>query len=369
MALTPPRPDQSGASIELRHLTKRFGRFTAVDDVNLSVNAGEFVTLLGPSGSGKTTILNIVAGFADPDEGEVVIDGHSLDGVPPHRRQFGVVFQNYALFPHMTVAANVAFPLRMRGLSRQEAVGRVGRALESTRLTEHASKLPNQLSGGQQQRVALARALVYEPRVVLMDEPLSALDRRLRELLQLELKTLHQAIRATILYVTHDQGEALTLSDRVAVLNQGRLLAVGRPDDLYERPPHPFVASFLGESNRFEGTIVTAGAQLVTVRTSFGWCTEATARDGIAPDDTVLMAIRPERIRVTDTGPGLAGRVQQALFLGETIRLQIELEAGGLVQVRHPNVRGERRWSPGDRVTVVWDPLDTTLLEPIAGAA
>ncbi len=227
-------PGTRGGAISLRGVVKRFGKFVAVAGVDLEVPAGEFLTLLGPSGSGKTTILNMLGGFLRPDAGEILLDGVPIDPIPPHKRDFGMVFQSYALFPRMSVLDNVAFPLRMRGFAREEAEARAIATLERMRLGEHARKMPSQLSGGQQQRVALARALVYQPSVILMDEPLSALDRRLREALQLELKELHRTEGATIIYVTHDQGEALTMSDRVAVLNLGHLLAVGPPQDLYE---------------------------------------------------------------------------------------------------------------------------------------
>jgi putative spermidine/putrescine transport system ATP-binding protein len=360
--VTPER--RGGASIEIQGLVKRYGGFSAVDGLDLRIEAGEFLTFLGPSGSGKTTILNILSGFLSPDDGHILVDGQPIQDVPPHRRNFGVVFQNYALFPHMTVEDNIAFPLRMRGTSRAHASERIAATLALVGLSEHAAKLPGQLSGGQQQRVALARALVYEPRVVLMDEPLSALDRRLREALQLELKELHRKVGATIVYVTHDQGEALTMSDRVAVLNKGRLLACGRPLELYENPPNLFVATFLGESNRFRGTVRRVDVGSVVVDLEFGWSLTATSAERLAPGQAVIVTIRPERIQLEPgSGGGRPGIVDRVLFLGEIIRLQVRLDEGGSLQLR---VQNERGWAPpseGSRVKLTWSALDARALQ------
>jgi putative spermidine/putrescine transport system ATP-binding protein len=293
----------------------------------------------------------------------VLVDAEPIDDVPPHRRNFGMVFQSYSLFPHMTVEDNIAFPLRMRGLSRGQALDRVAAALALVGLSAHAAKLPSQLSGGQQQRVALARALVYEPRVVLMDEPLSALDRRLRETLQIELKELHRTIGATIVYVTHDQGEALTMSDRVAVLHQGKMLACGTPLELYETPSHPFVAAFLGDSNRVNGIVQRVNGDTVVVMTEHGWSFPATASQRLAPGQATAVTIRPERIQLVpgaeDAHPGVVDRV---LFLGEVIRLQVRLDAGDVLQVRVQNAR-ERVVPPeGSRVNLTWSRLDARAL-------
>ncbi|MFL5334564.1 MAG: ABC transporter ATP-binding protein, partial [Geminicoccaceae bacterium] len=235
--------------MELRAISKRYGTFTAVDAVSLRVERGQFLTLLGPSGSGKTTILMAIAGFVAPSEGAVLLDGRDITALPPERRDFGMVFQGYALFPHMTVAENVAFPLRVRGLSRAGRDAKVRAALDLVQLARFAERRPAQLSGGQQQRVALARALVFDPDLLLLDEPLSALDKKLRAELQEELKALHRRVGRTFVNVTHDQEEALSLSDQVAILNHGRLVQVGPPEVLYERPRTRFVADFLGKSN------------------------------------------------------------------------------------------------------------------------
>src|SRR5215470_15123859 len=255
----------SGARLELRDLTKAFGGVTAVDRVSLDVPAGSFVSLLGPSGSGKTTTLNLIAGFLSADSGDILFDGGSVAGVSPHRRNIGMVFQSYSLFPHMTVADNVAFPLRMRTtLSREAAQARVAEMLGLVQLSHLAKRYPRQLSGGQQQRVAMARALVSYPRLLLMDEPLGALDKKLREQMQIEIKQIHRSVGTTVVYVTHDQAEALTMSDIVVVMHQSRIAQVGSPRALYESPANLFVADFLGDSNLLPGRIVeTAGGQAI----------------------------------------------------------------------------------------------------------
>ena len=238
-----------GASVALTDLEKRFDRTNAVDGVSLDVRSGEFLTLLGPSGSGKTTTLMMIAGFETPTAGDIAIDGKSVVAMPPYRRNIGMVFQSYALFPHLTVADNIGFPLKQRGVPKDERARLVAEALELVHLPGYGSRYPRQLSGGQQQRVAVARAVVFKPRLLLMDEPLGALDKQLRENLQLEMRHLHADLGITFIYVTHDQEEALTMSDRIAVMNDGKVAQVGRPEDLYDRPTSRFVAGFIGESN------------------------------------------------------------------------------------------------------------------------
>ena len=255
----------SGAAVVLERLHKSFGPVIAVEDLDLAIEPGEFITLLGPSGSGKTTTLMMIAGFDYPTSGEIYIDGQPIVGVPPHRRDLGMVFQNYALFPHMTVAENIGFALKQRRVSKAETARSVAESLEIVRLRGYEGRYPRQLSGGQQQRVALARAIIFKPRALLMDEPLSALDKQLREELQLEIKRLHRQLGITFIYVTHDQREALILSDRVAVMNAGRIEQVGSPSDLYDRPANRFVASFVGESNFLAGTVVATENGVATV--------------------------------------------------------------------------------------------------------
>ncbi|MFG1927198.1 ABC transporter ATP-binding protein [Cryptosporangium sp. NPDC048952] len=251
-----PTISARGGRVELVQLSKRYGGNAAVDSIDLEIEPGEFITLLGPSGSGKTTTLNMIVGFTEPTSGSVKLNGRDISRVPPNKRDFGMVFQNYALFPHMTVAQNVAFPLRERKVPAGEITRRVGEALDLVDLTGMDDRRPHELSGGQQQRVALARAVVFSPSVLLLDEPLSALDRKLRQSLQREIKRLHDELGLTFVFVTHDQDEAMTLSDRIAIFNEGRIVALGTPADLYHRPPTTFVARFLGESNVFDNVVV-----------------------------------------------------------------------------------------------------------------
>ena len=285
----------SGASVRLEGLTKRFGEVVAVDSVDLEIRAGEFLTLLGPSGSGKTTSLLLVAGFQLPTSGEVWVDDQPIIYKPPHKRNLGMVFQNYALFPHMTVFDNIAFPLRMRRMSRQEIARRVAHSLEIVRLAGYEGRYPGQLSGGQQQRIALARAAVFDPQVLLMDEPLGALDKKLREELQIEIKHIQEALGVTVIYVTHDQEEALTMSDRIAVLNQGRIQQVGAPDQLYEAPENRFVADFIGESNMFRGTVMGTKDDALLVETEDGLRLLTSWLEDVRPGQQVSCVVRPER--------------------------------------------------------------------------
>jgi len=360
---TDPAP---GAALDLRGLVKRYGADAAVDDVSLNVPAGAFVTLLGPSGSGKTTTLNMIAGFVEVDVGEIQMDGRPIVDLPSHKREIGVVFQHYALFPHMTVRDNLAFPLKRRKVSRPEQERRIRSALEMVRLEEHGDRYPNQLSGGQQQRVALARALVFSPRVLLMDEPLGALDKKLREWLQLELKRIHSELGITFVYVTHDQEEALVLSDRIAVFNRGKIEQVGTAEALYERPETLFVAEFLGESNVFEGRVWRDGSTS-ELRTDDGLAlaTPATdARDGSA----AAVVVRPERVFARRPGaPGaggenvLAGTLMQVIYLGSSRRLDVALPGGRRVQLRETAGTG-LDVAPGDEIAVCWRAEEATLV-------
>ena len=274
------------------------GRTKVVDELDLDVREGEFLTLLGPSGSGKTTCLMMLAGFEDADAGDIQVGGRSVSRLPSHKRNIGVVFQNYALFPHMTVAENLTFPLRQRRTSKADTIARVAKALDMVQLGALGGRYPKQLSGGQQQRVALARALVFEPRLVLMDEPLGALDRRLREHMQIEIKQLHDRIGMTAIYVTHDQGEALTMSDRIAVFNRGKIEQIGTPEDIYERPAAVFVAGFVGENNRLPGTVSAITNGICRVALEGGCEIEADAVSALKAGDKVVLSVRPERITI-----------------------------------------------------------------------
>jgi putative spermidine/putrescine transport system ATP-binding protein len=357
-----------GSRIAIRGLSRRFGRFTAVDNVSLQIEPGEFVTLLGPSGSGKTTLLGAIAGFAAVDEGDIWVDGHSVRGVPPHKRGFGMVFQHYALFPHMTVAQNVGFPLRMAGLGRAESTRRIGETLELLHLGEYAGRLPAQLSGGQQQRVAIARAIVRRPPVVLMDEPLSALDRRLREAIQIEIRALHRTLGTTIVFVTHDQGEALALSDRIAVLDKGRIVQVGTPGALYRQPGNEFVARFVGESNLLDARVLRTEGGAAVLQVDQGQAFEARhAGAPLAPGQQVKVLVRPERIALVAAGTAgasgaLTARVESTVFLGEISRIDAVLPGGGRLQVRGLDPRDGRLPAIGDTVHLAWQAGDAWVL-------
>ncbi len=354
-----------GSRIAIRGLSRRFGRFTAVDNVDLQIEPGEFVTLLGPSGSGKTTLLGAIAGFAAVDEGDILVDGRSVRGVPPHKRGFGMVFQHYALFPHMTVAQNVGFPLRMAGLGRAESTRRIGETLELLHLGEYAERLPAQLSGGQQQRVAIARAIVRRPPVVLMDEPLSALDRRLREAIQIEIRALHRTLGTTIVFVTHDQGEALALSDRIAVLDKGRIVQVGTPGALYREPGNEFVARFVGESNVLDARVLRVHGDGVVLQAGEGHSFEARhAGAPLAAGQQVKVLVRPERVALVAPGTtaALAATVESTVFLGEILRIDATLAGGGKVQVRCLDPRDGRLPAIGETVHLAWQAGDAWVL-------
>lgn len=326
----------AGAPISVRGLSKSFGQVPVLKAVDLDIAAGEFVTLLGPSGSGKSTLLNILAGFERPDSGDIQIDGKGVISTPPHRRGFGMVFQNYALFPNMTVDRNVAFPLRMAGMSDADIDQLVKNVLELMELSVHRGKLPSALSGGQQQRVAIARAIVGDAKVILMDEPLSALDKKLREAIQLELKALHAKIGSTFIFVTHDQAEALTMSDRVAVMSDGRIEQFARPDEIYRQPVNQFVAKFIGESNLLSAEIVGSTASGVSVKTRHGTVHHVLRKTAVAQGQSVQLMVRPENVEIaTDAGrPSIAATVNSIVFTGEILRIETRTEHDETLLVR-----------------------------------
>ena len=315
--------------ISFDKVSKSFGALTVVDELDLAVDKGEFVSMLGPSGSGKTTILMMLAGFEKPTRGTISLAGRRIDSLPPHRRDMGVVFQNYALFPHMTVADNVAFPLRMRRVGKAEAEERVRHALGMVQLAALADRKPSQLSGGQQQRVALARALVFEPQVVLMDEPLGALDKKLREQMQLDIRELHRRLGLTIVFVTHDQTEALTMSDRIAVFNHGKIEQLGRPDEIYDRPSTRFVAEFIGETNLIAASVLETFGDRTVVKLANGQQINVHT-GGFAAGSDANISIRPERVKAGPGRPGsnvITGTVTDVVYHGD--HLQIVLDANG----------------------------------------
>jgi len=337
------------------------GRGYAVRDLDLAIAPGEFLTLLGPSGSGKTTSLMMLAGFETPTTGRIWLEGREVARVPPHRRGLGMVFQNYALFPHLTVAENVAFPLSVRHVAAAEIATRVGRALDMVQLAGLGERRPGQLSGGQQQRVALARALVYDPKLVLLDEPLGALDKQLREEMQDELKRLHATLGVTMVYVTHDQGEALTLSDRIAVFRAGALQQLGAPRTLYDAPANAFVAGFIGESNRVAGTLVAADTDRCSVRAGDALI-HGTPTVPLAPGASVVLSLRPEQLRL-DPAPAdfanLADAVVEALtYLGDHTRVRLTFWGRDDWVAKLPAERDRPGLAPGARIRVGFRAVD-----------
>jgi putative spermidine/putrescine transport system ATP-binding protein len=326
--------------LDFRDLVKSYGTVRAIDCISFTVKRGELVTLLGPSGSGKTSLLMTVAGFLEPDGGDILFEGASLLNRPPNKRNLGVVFQQYALFPHMNVRANVAYPLVARGIAAPERLARVTEALELVRLGDLGNRLPRDLSGGQQQRVALARALVFRPPILLMDEPLSALDRQLRLEMQLEIRAIQKGLGITTLYVTHDQEEALTISDRIAVMRAGRLVQIGTPEEIFERPSDSFVASFMGSANLIFAHVVRDAGSKVIVRTADGLSFPAESHRPRAPGEQVTIAVRPERIRLKTfgEGPGVSlATVENAVYLGTSVRLILRLGGCRLIALTQPD--------------------------------
>jgi putative spermidine/putrescine transport system ATP-binding protein len=359
----------SGASVVLDHLDKRFGSIVAVNDVCLTIEAGEFITLLGPSGSGKTTTLMMIAGFGFPTDGEIYIDSRPIVRTPPHRRNIGMVFQNYALFPHMTVAQNVGFPLRQRSIDRNIIERRIVEVLEIVQLSGYQGRYPRQLSGGQQQRVALARAIIFNPRVLLMDEPLSALDKQLREGLQLEIKRLHQQLGITFIYVTHDQREALVMSDRIAVMNNGRIEQVGSPADLYDRPANRFVASFVGESNFLQGEVVGVEGDIAVV--NLGGVTVRAISDGRAKVGMpVELTVRPEKLLFSagrekadnSTVNFISAVVREITFVGEMHRYVLDANFSVPLTLKQQHRFGIGAPALLESVSVEWSIQDTLVV-------
>jgi putative spermidine/putrescine transport system ATP-binding protein len=362
-----------GSAIELRGLTKRYGEETVVDTIATSIAPGEFFSLLGPSGSGKTTTLMMVAGFVRPDGGTVLVDGRDIAAVPPQKRGFGMVFQNYAIFPHLNVFENIAFPLRARHWAKDATEARVSWALELVQLSRFADRDARQLSGGQQQRVALARAIVFHPPLVLMDEPLGALDKNLRFEMQVEIKEIQQRLGITVLYVTHDQEEAMSMSDRIAIMNGGQIHQVGPPGEVYERPANPFVGRFLGEANLIEGTVMAKGGELARLRLPSGRELRAPRNNSCAAGRGMLF-IRPERVEIVrgtaaSGDPGvnaLAGNVRRCSFLGNILRYAVDLEGTAPITVDLQNAAGVAPLPVGAPVVLRW-PVSDSLILPAEG--
>jgi spermidine/putrescine ABC transporter ATP-binding subunit len=356
------------AAVQLDGVTKRFGGITAVADTWLKVRRGEFLTLLGPSGCGKTTLLNLIAGFLDPDAGELFIGGERVTDMPPHRRSIGMVFQNYALFPHMDVTDNVAFGLKMRKTPREEIRKRVAAALDVVRLGGLGERRPRQLSGGQQQRVALARALVINPEVLLLDEPLSALDKNLRAEMQVELKQIHRRVGITTVFVTHDQGEALSLSDRVAVMSNGVIQQNAAPNEVYRRPANAFVASFIGDINRIPGRYVGRAGAAFEVEIAAGRrIAVPNGEPALSLGDAVAIYLRPECLSLAAGGiPVASGTVQAHVYQGTHVDVHLACAEVGMLHVRVPRFDVIERFPVGSTATITAD-LAEALVFPNTG--
>ena len=393
----------NGSQVKIDHVSKEFGDFIALNDINFTINQGEFITMLGPSGCGKTTLLRIIAGFENPDDGAVLFDDTNVVGLPPNKRHSNTVFQSYALFPHMTVFENVAFSLRLKKVDNATVEEKVRKYLSLVQLEEHMYKKPNQLSGGQRQRVAIARALINEPKVLLLDEPLSALDAKLRSSLLVELDRLHDKIGITFIFVTHDQSEALAVSDRIAIMNKGNVLQIGTPFEVYESPATQFVAQFIGETNLFESTVVkcegykakTGEEYMVTLNTpALGMQAQLTGDTQATKEEDknilvtdyehtdegqkVAFTIRPEKIRITLEEPNVNGRkdinvfkgvVEEPVYTGFQSKFYIKLEkTGTIVKVfkQHTNYLDdgpEIQWN--DTVYISWSAEDGYIVEDI----
>jgi putative spermidine/putrescine transport system ATP-binding protein len=358
-------PSMKEDMIVFRDISKRYGPSVALHGTDLTVKRGEFLSLLGPSGSGKSTILNIIAGAVAPTSGSIVLDGKDVSTVPPRERGLGMVFQNYALLPHLNVFDNVAFPLRIRGIGKAEIQQRVRNALERVGLTGYEQRKPREMSGGQQQRVGIARCIVYSPSVILMDEPLGALDKKLRDQLQGEIKRLHRDLGTTLVYVTHDQEEALNLSDRVCLMNGGRIAQLGTPDELYFEPVSEFVADFVGESNLLEG--VVEGGNVV--RLNDGSTLKVRSNEGHANGARVKVLVRPEKIEVVEDAEVsreemnvCKGAIAQTSFIGGMTRFELKLATGGTLLVKTISARAAERAPLGQILSVRWSARDSVVL-------
>ena len=353
------------------HVQKSYdGETLVVKDLNLSIAKGEFLTMLGPSGSGKTTCLMMLAGFETATNGRILLDGTNINEMPPHKRGIGMVFQNYALFPHMTVAENLAFPLEVRGMGKAEREAKIIRALDMVQMGKFANRRPAQLSGGQQQRIALARALVFDPSLVLMDEPLGALDKQLREHMQFEIKHLHESLGITVVYVTHDQGEALTMSDRVAVFNDGRIQQLDAPDELYERPKNSFVAQFIGENNKLPGTVEELEGDKCLVRLATGELIDATPVNVRAKGQKTLVSIRPERVEFKPEmmPPGahmIDAEVVEVIYMGDIFRTRMKVAGSADFVMKSRNTIGQTKLVAGQKLKIGWHPADARALDPM----
>jgi len=348
--------------LRLERLGKNFGEFIAVEDVNLHIRRGEFLTILGPSGSGKTTLLMIIAGFLEATTGDIQFDGLSIMSLRPEKRNFGMVFQGYALFPHMTVRQNIAYPLEVRKGARDEIFKRVDEMLELVQLETFGDRLPRQLSGGQQQRVALARALIFDPLVLLLDEPLGALDKKLRSNVQTQLKHLHRKVGKTFVYVTHDQEEALSMSDRVVIMNHGRVVQVGSPQELYERPSTVFASKFIGKSNILRGVVNQVDGNEVLYAIADKYFQQFVSNEKFSKNDEIILALRPEKIKIARSKVGsnevniLVGRIIDITYFGSTILVNVETDSVGEFIVEVQAWNNQETLEEGQNISLTWSP-------------
>ena len=359
----------NGAFVEFERVQKSYdGETLVVKDLNLSMPKGEFLTMLGPSGSGKTTCLMMLAGFETATHGDIRLDGQPINNIPPHKRGIGMVFQNYALFPHMTVAENLSFPLEVRKIGKSDREAKVKRALDMVQMGAFGGRRPAQLSGGQQQRIALARALVFEPELVLMDEPLGALDKQLRETLQFEITRLAHDLGITVVYVTHDQTEALTMSDRVAVFEAGRIQQLAPPDELYEAPTNSFVAQFIGENNTLEGVVTAVNGGICTVKLDSGDVIDAKPVNVSSVGERTKVSIRPERVefnreRLQADAHTLKAEVLEFIYMGDIFRTRLRVAGTDDFVVKTRNAPDQRRLKPGEQIEIGWLPEDCRALD------
>jgi putative spermidine/putrescine transport system ATP-binding protein len=359
----------TAAFVAFEHVQKSYdGETLVVKDLNLNIGQGEFLTMLGPSGSGKTTCLMMLAGFETATHGEIRLAGRPINNIPPHKRGIGMVFQNYALFPHMTIGENLAFPLQVRKMPKPEIDAKVKRALDMVQMGRFANRRPAQLSGGQQQRIALARALVFDAELVLMDEPLGALDKQLREHMQFEIKHIHEQLGVTVVYVTHDQSEALTMSDRIAVFNDGRIQQLAPPEELYERPDNSFVAQFIGENNTLRGVVETMERNRCTVRLGDGSIIDALPVNVAKPGDTTLVSIRPERVEFRpDRLPAgvhtIDAEVLEFIYMGDSFRTRLRVADNDNFVLKCRNAVDQRRFAAGETVQIGWHVEDCRALD------
>ncbi|MEC9434826.1 MAG: ABC transporter ATP-binding protein [Pseudomonadota bacterium] len=353
------------AFVEFDRVQKSYdGESLVVKDLNLNIGKGEFLTMLGPSGSGKTTCLMMLAGFETATHGDIRLDGKPINSVPPHKRGIGMVFQNYALFPHMTVAENLAFPLEVRKMGKADIEAKVARALDMVQMGAFGGRRPAQLSGGQQQRIAVARALVFDPELVLMDEPLGALDKQLREQMQFEIKHIHDNLGVTVVYVTHDQSEALTMSDRIAVFNDGRIQQLAPPPVLYEKPDNSFVAQFIGENNTLEATVRGREGNFVTVEFADGSTGQALAVNCGDVGAPTRLSLRPERVAFAGQGEwGVPGKVKELIYLGDHIRVRMQVLGNSDFVVKVPNASRHAQLTVGETASLTWIAEDCRALD------